>query len=97
MSRNNDDSTEELPRLLLDPVSGEVVLEFRQFEGNLISTLDRRVIFGVVEGDVPSTGETPHVLLQVGVLRLPNGLLPTVHQYTELRDLLWPVTKENVY
>ena len=83
-----------LPRLLYDPDSGETVLEFRQYEGNCVNTLDRRVIVGLMRADLT---DGPMHKKDAGVLRLTNGLFPTAHDYSTLRELLWPQEKVPLY
>lgn len=86
---------EKLPRLLKDPETGEIVLEFLQYEGHHKNCIDRRVIVGAMKSDMI---EDDHVCANdVGILRLANGLFPTAHDYEVLRDLLWPQEKEGFF
>ena len=96
MSKSTKVETDVLPRLLRDPGTGEEVIEFRQFDGKMPNSLDRRVVVGAFRADIMG-GDNTVCQKNVGVLRLVNGMFPTDHSYYELRDLLWPISKESIF
>lgn len=94
------DQNEQLPRLLTDPTTGEIVLEFSQTrgDGRHVSILERSVIKGVFTGKVSQDdGCVFQDINGKGVLRVVNGFYHTDHDYQELRDLLWPIEKTEVF